>query len=267
MALAYSFLSTPPIHIMITFLLLFHIFYTRNPIISPLVKVWLLIAILIIPNIALQSMVLAKGIAISLVFNASCAILLIWLIFLLMPERKTSSKEEVKPAEQLKPEPTVNERFITALTSVMVIMPVYLIFYFASIPNALLILVFIAILSMQPAFAKDFKVGKALIIGNIIGGLAAIVVYEILTIVPEFSFLVVIVLLGGLVFGTYVFGQSKMAPVFGMAFSTFLLIICSVTASDSDGAGGKVWSRVLQIMVAVIYVVSAFGLIGKLKSK
>ena len=120
---------------------------------------------------------------------------------------------------------------------------------------------------MQPAFAKDFKVGKALIIGNTIGGLVAIVVYEVLTIVPEYSFLLGLILLGGLTFGTHVFGQSKLASVFGMAFSTFLLIICSVTASDSDGAGGKVTSRVLQIMVAVIYVVSAFGLIGKLKSK
>jgi hypothetical protein len=51
-----------------------------------------------------------------------------------------------------------------------------------------------------------------------------------------------------------------------MAFSTFLLIICSVTGSDGDGgAVSKVWSRVIQIMIAVIYFVSAFGLIEKLK--
>ncbi len=57
-----------------------------------------------------------------------------------------------------------------------------------------------------------------------------------------------------------------MASVYGMAFSTLLLIIGSVTGSDGDGAGGKVWSRVFQIMVAVVYAVSAFGLIAKLRS-
>ena len=130
MTLAYSFLSTPPIHILITFLLLFHIFYTRNRIFAPLVKVWLLIAILLIPNIALQSMYLAKGIAISLVLNATCAILLIWTIFLLIPDRQGPSTEDSKPVDQPKPELTIKKRFITALTSVMVIMPVYLVFYF-----------------------------------------------------------------------------------------------------------------------------------------
>ncbi len=262
--LAYSLLSMPPIHIGITFLFLFHIFYTRHPIFTSFVKVWLLIAILVIPNIALQSMFLAKTIAISLVFNAACAIILIWLIFLYIPEKQSFST--AKPEQKSVPESSERERFMTALTSVVVIMPVYLIFYFANIPNALLILVFIAILSMQPAFAKDWKVGKALIIGNTIGGLAAIISYEILAIVPEYGYLILLVLFGGLVFGQYVFSQRPLASVYGMAFSTFLLVICSVTGSDSDGAGGKVWSRVWQIMVAVIYVVSAFGFIDKLKA-
>jgi hypothetical protein len=152
------------------------------------------------------------------------------------------------------------------LTSTLVIMPAYFVFYYASITNALLILVFIAIMSMQPAFAKDWKVGKALIFGNTIGGLAAILAYEILTVVPEYSFLIMLVLFGGLVFGQYVFSKNPLASIYGMAFSTFLLIICSVTAGDSDGAGSKVWSRVWQIMVAVVYAVSAFGLIEKYKA-
>ena len=85
MTLAFSFLDTPPIHILITFLLLFHIFYAQGKIFNPLVKVWLLIAVLLIPNIALQSMLLAKVVAYSLIWNASCAIVLIWIIYLFFP--------------------------------------------------------------------------------------------------------------------------------------------------------------------------------------
>ena len=264
LSLSYLFLSMPPIHILVTFLLLFHIFYTQHPLINALVKVWLIIAILLIPNIALQSMALAELVAFTLIWNAACAILLIWVIYLILPIDEAMQAGKSAPANAA-PEPTKKERFTTALTSALVIMPVYLIFYFATIPNALLILVFVAMLSMQPAFAKDWKAGKALIFGNTVGGLTAIVGFNIFTMVPEYSFLVVVVLLAGLIFGQYVFGTSPLASVYGMAFSTFLLVIGSVTASDSDGAGDKVWSRVWQIMIAVVYVVFAFGLIAKFK--
>ena len=265
LTLAYCFLPIPPIHILITFLLLFRIFYAQGPIFNPLVKVWLLLAVLLIPNIALQSGLLTVVIAYSLVWNAACAVVVVWVIYLFFPsEPEIQSDAAQKNAAA--PAPSTSERFITALTSTLVIMPVYLIFYFASIPNALLILVFTAILSMQPGFAKDWKKGKALIIGNTIGGLAAILAFEILTVVPVYGFLLLLILLGGLIFGQHVFSQNPLAPVYGMAFSTFLLIICSVTSSDSEGAGGAVWSRVLQIMVAVVYVVSAFGLISKLRT-
>ena len=265
--LAYFFLSNPPIHILITFLLLFHIFYTRSPIFTSYVKVWLLVAILVIPNIALQSHELATIVAMNLIVDAVCAVFLIWFIFLLFPENQQTVAQPEKNHAAPKAAPTMKERFATAFTSVLVVMPIYLVFYFATVSNALVVLVFIAILSMQPAFAKDFRVGKALIIGNTVGGLAALVAFEILTVVPEYGYLLLLVLLGGLVFGQYVFGKGPGAPVYGMAFSTFLLIIGSVTGSSGEDAGGKVWWRVLQIMIAVIYVVSAFGLIEKLKSR
>ncbi len=264
LTLAYCFLPMPPIHILITFLLLFHIFYARGPIFNPLVKVWLLIAVLLIPYIALQSGLLTMIVAYSLIWNAACAILVVWVIYLIFPPAP-ENHSTAAPSQKTAAPASDFDRFITALTSTLVIMPVYLIFYFADLPNALLILVFTALLSMQPGFAKDWKKGKAMIIGNTIGGLAAILTYEILTIVPVYGYLLLLTLLAGLIFGQYVFGQSPFAPVYGMAFSTFLLITCSVTTSNSEGAGGAVWSRVMQIMAAVIYVVLAFGLAAKLR--
>jgi hypothetical protein len=44
-----------------------------------------------------------------------------------------------------------------------------------------------------------------------------------------------------------------------MAYSTLLLVIGSVTAGGSDEASAKVYTRVFQIFVAVVYVVMAFG--------
>ena len=55
------------------------------------------------------------------------------------------------------------------------------------------------------------------------------------------------------------FSDKPTAKLYGMAFSTLLLVIGSTTASYSGEAGAEVFSRVLNIMIAVVYVVMAFG--------
>ena len=124
------------------------------------------------------------------------------------------------------------------------------------------LLVFVCLLSMQPAFAKDFKAGKAMILGNLIGGLSAILMFEVLTVVPQYPFMIVLTLLAGLFFGSRLLSDRKSAALYGMAFSTLLLVIGSVTTSTGD-ATSKVYSRIFQIMFAVVYVVSAFGFIDR----
>ena len=260
--LSYAFLGIPIIHILVTFLLLFQVFYTNSKWIAPNVKVWLIIAVLLIPNIALMSPDIAGLMTVSLMFYALMAILLVWFIFLVIPFK--GRFKDPKPVAQTKALDK-QQRYIYAITSTMVIMPVYLLFYYYELASSLLILIFIALLSMQPAFAKDFKGGLALIIGNLIGGLASILVYNMLTVVPVLGYFLLLVFLVGLFFGNQVFGTKKTAPLFGMAFSTFLLIICSVTGAGTNDASSKLWSRVFQIMIAVIYVVTAFGIINRFK--
>ena len=70
----------------------------------------------------------------------------------------------------------------------------------------------------------------------------------------------VVTLLAALAFGRQVFSGKKTAALHGMAFSTLVLIIGSVTTSTDD-ASSKVYERVLQIMFAVVYVVVAFGVL------
>ena len=73
--------------------------------------------------------------------------------------------------------------------------------------------------------------------------------------------MILMVLSVGLIFGNFIFSSHKLAPVFASGFSTFLLILGTVMSSDAD-AGEKVWSRVIQISMAVIYVVVAFRILS-----
>ena len=260
---SYLFLQTPIIHILLTFLLLFFLFYTNSSFISPMVKTWLIIAVMLIPNVALLSIDLAETIAGGLMMNMVLALLVVWFIFTIIPKRATKQNSAAIAVQ--KQETPKEVRFKFAITNTLVIMPVYLLFYYYELSSYLLVLIFIALLSMQPAFAKNFKGGFAMILGNLIGGLLSVLVYEMLTVVPTFGFLIVVVLIAGLFLGSRAFSDRKTAKLYAMGFSTFLLIICSVTGSGTLDAGTKLWSRILQIMLAVTYVVVAFGIINKFR--
>jgi hypothetical protein len=118
---------------------------------------------------------------------------------------------------------------------------------------------------MNPATSNK-KAGLAIIMANLGGGVAAIVAFNLLTIVPSIYFLGLLVLLGGLLFGNSLFSGKKAAPLFGMAFSTYLLILGNVTSFRGE-AGEAVWTRILQIGIVVIYVVIAFSIVDHFSSQ
>ena len=101
-----------------------------------------------------------------------------------------------------------------------------------------------------------------MIVANLAGGIAAIVAFNLFVVVPSFTFLILISLVVGLYFGQKVFSGNPAAPLYGTGFSTFLLVLGSVTTSADGDASSKVWSRIFQIGLAVTYVVVAFGLLN-----
>lgn len=237
------------------------IYYTNK--LPQMVKLFAIVSIFLIPLMSLEPTGVSAFVAISLVLNAFMAISLTQLVFKIFP---WSSADEifVKTKEQAA-NISEYERFKYARNILFILLPVLLLFFIFKLSGGLLILIFIGILSMSPALA-NVKVGKFMIIANILGGLFAIIGYQLLVFVPMLPFMILITLLIGFVFGSKLFSDSKLAPIFGTGFSTFLLILGSVTSSD-DEAGSAVWSRLIQIAVAVIYVVIAFGILHYYQNK
>jgi len=237
------------------------IYYTNK--LPQMVKLFAIVSVFLIPLMSLEPTGVSAFVAISLVFNAFMAISLTQLVFKIFP---WSSADEifVKTKEQAA-NISEYERFKYARNILFILLPVLLLFFIFKLSGGLLILIFIGILSMSPALA-NVKVGKFMIIANILGGLFAIIGYQLLVFVPMLPFMILITLLIGFVFGSKLFSDSKLAPIFGTGFSTFLLILGSVTSSD-DEAGSAVWSRLIQIAVAVIYVVIAFGILHYYQNK
>ena len=144
------------------------------------------------------------------------------------------------------------------------VLPVLVMFFVFNLSDALLVLIFIAILSMNPATSNK-KTGIGIIVANLGGGLAAIAAFNLMTAVPSLLFLGLLVLLAGLLFGRALFSGRPVAPLYGMAFSTFLLILGNVTSFRGE-AGEEVWTRILQLGIVVIYIVIAFAVVDYFSS-
>ena len=194
------------------------------------VKLFALISLLVIPLISLEPQGVSGFVAVNLIMNAFMAIFLTKLVFLVFPwsladELFVKSKNNIDSSEI--------DRFLYSRNIFFILLPVLLLFFIFKLSGGLLILIFIAILSMNPALANA-KVGAVLIVANLLGGVFAILAFQLLTIVPLLVFMLLLTLIVGFLFGSKLFSKNKLAPIFGTGFSTFLLILGSVTSSDSE---------------------------------
>jgi hypothetical protein len=244
-------------------LLLVGVFLAKARGASPFLITWLLIALLVLPMVAVQSPGLAFVIVRGLVLGAAVTLLVVWTAHVLVPDPPLPGPGGAKPPA---PPTPPGEAGRLALTQTVVVLPILVLFHLFEWTGGVLVLIFVALLSMQPGFASNFKGGQALLVGNALGGVAAIGMFGLLTVVPEFAFLVLLTLLAGLFFGSRLMSDRPTAPLFGMAYSTLLLVIGMTTSTTGD-AKAKVYQRLFQIGLAVVYVVVAFGLIERWRSR
>jgi len=249
------FLEYPLVFMPLLLLALLWFYYIDK--LAGMVKAFVLISIVVLPLASIDSTAIGSYVAVNLIINAIMAIVLTQIVFLVFSWSEADEIYVKAQAPVIKK--SKKERFEYAVKIVVILTPVLLIFFIFKLTSSALILIFIAILSMSSALANP-KVGQVLIFANILGGFFAIFAYFLLTIVPNFTFMVLLVFLAGLIFGERIFSGQKLAPVFKSGFSTFLLVLGSVMGSDMD-ASNKVWPRLIQISMAVIYVVIAFRIL------
>jgi hypothetical protein len=249
------FLAYPLVFLPLLTLLLFHTYYTTS---LQSMKLWLIISMLAIPMMSLQGSRLGGIIATNLFVNALLAMMMVWVVFLVFPKH-----DSIAPTHQTQalPQQDNRQRFLSALHKTLVVIPVLFLFFVFNLSDALLVLIFIAVLSMNPATSNK-KAGIGIILANLGGGIAAILVYNVLTIAPSYFYSGLLTLLVGMFFANGLFSTKPVAPLYGMAFSTFLLILGNVINLAGE-AGEMVWIRIFQIGLAVVYVVMAFGLLNR----
>jgi hypothetical protein len=244
-------------------LFLFLIFRASYGGASQFLILWLLIAVLLLPMIAQESLATAQTVAEGMLLAGVAAVGFTWLAHTLVPDPPTTETATVAQQPTGTDKSSRNAR---AAVTTGVVYPVALFFYSFGLTSDLLILIFIAILAQQPSLGAGRKVGGALILGNLGGGLAALLFYQLLVAAPTLGFFIALTALTTLLIGTRIFSERPDAPVYATGLSTVLLLVGGSIAPFGDDVGVKFTLRIGQILVAVLYVVGALTLIERGRS-
>jgi len=100
-----------------------------------------------------------------------------------------------------------------------------------------------------------------LIVGNLVGGLAATVAYFLVTLLPSPGFLLLVVLLVGLVFGDRIGRGGVWAPIYTVGLMTFLIVLGLGLSPLPQDSSSIFIARVFDVMLGTVYAIGMASLL------
>lgn len=251
----------PLVFIAITGLLLFRVFYAASGGGNPLAVLWMIIGLLLVPLLTMSAPIAGIMIGVWITFGAAVAVGIALVVQALIPEVPTDPTWPASaPAGDA---PDSATRFRAAAISTLAILPLMVVFYVFQLTQHVVVLIFAAILSITASSTAGSKMGVGLLVANIGGGVLALVIYKLLVAAPDLPFFVALMFLTTLLIAQQRFSDKPTASLYGSALNTVLIVIGSVTTSTAE-ADAKVYLRLVQIGLAVVYIIAAVGLLEAL---
>lgn len=227
---------------------------------EPIRLLFLILAVLI-PFISLKANLLGSVVLTALLLNLIIALVVIRIAFFLFPITTQEDKSIIKKRSIAYKNINLDK---LAFNGLLVIFPIVFLFYLFNANIAILTLVFAVLLSFDP-FIYQSKKGAALIFANVFGGLAGILAYNILVIAPSYVLYIFLIISVAFYFVINLYSGKKTAPIFKISFNTFFVVMGVISTSTNE-AGNTIWERVIQIGLAILYVIIAFKIVNTLNN-
>jgi hypothetical protein len=218
---------------------------------NQLLIVILFIAILILPLVGMESKDLLSAFVGGLLFSIALAVFMCWFAHALIPDPRLVAN--AKPEQAL---PSKQETYRQAMIKTLLVLPLLLMFYLLKMTSDLLVLVFVALLIQMPSAEVGIRGSIGTLVANALGGVAAVVCYNLLVLAPS----PVAIFTVSLLFGQKIFSGSKTAQLYGTGLNTVVVLLGGATGAFGDGAGTDMYVRLLQIGAACLYIVGALAL-------
>lgn len=259
LALTTWFIRAPSVLILILGLLLYLSFYAHRRGAPELATLLLQISAVSLPVIAVLSPDRAGAFAVTLSSAAAVALATVWVAHATFPEPHVHDADAARAVLRThQAAPTAAARH--ALLDTVILLPVLAWYVLDATEVAVVVLIVALTLLRQYDERQGRRAATGLIIANLVGGLAAAVVYNLVLLENNLSFFVAICLAASLVFAARIVTSGKLAPVYAGAFATFILLLGLGLTPLPGGAGEAFVSRLLNVLAASAYAVGALSL-------
>jgi len=244
--------------------LFYSFYYTArggNPVLGTFMTVGLTLIVTIGSVNTDVLILLVRGLGI----GAVCSVAFVWVAHALLPDVLPDPTQDPPLAPPKKPAPPpapdLAESRRDALRSMVIVLPLALLFLFMSAsPSYTVVMIKVASMGQQASSDKSREMGRSLLESTLWGGIGAIAGWYVMLIWPSLPMFVLITALAGLVYGRWIFQGAAVHPKFSMvtyAFLTMLVILAPAVTSGDGSAGAAFYSRLMLFILIAIYGTAA----------
>jgi hypothetical protein len=254
-------LPYPLVYIPLLGLMFFRLYYWVNRGGTPMFALISLVAVMILPMMSLNLESLAHGFLLNFYFvvSAGLAVCMFLIAQLMVPE---PGKPPAGSSGPSRPPGFSCSAALAALKSTLVVLPVAVLFLGMNWVSELLVVVFVAILSLSSEAIHGRAHASKFLRANLIGGAATLVFYLLLVAVPVYAFFVTLMFLTTLSFGRAIFAGGPLAKYMPPACIA-LLVLIGASMTEHAHFIDKPFIRIVFIGLAALYVVSALTLLDR----
>jgi hypothetical protein len=259
------FLNFPLLCVPLYGLLFFFIYFNDTPTAPPMAAMFMTLGITMVPIMGLSGVALSHLIVVALLFNMAAGLFFAWLFHTIIPNSLASPPPQAKPAAKAAPPPVPPrlERARLALVSTLVALTAVIIFFAFNLSSYAYAMIQICLMAGAPSANASFQSMKNNAVACLIGGMAIVIVYNLLIAVPTYLFLVSITLCSVLLFSRKIYSGSPLAKAWFSGLTTFLVLLGTSTMANNS-ASANFYLRIAQILFAGLFTVAGLIVVERL---
>ena len=246
--------------ILLLALALYHSFYFTARGGSQVIGAFATVGLALVTSIGTVSTDAVLQVSGGLSTGAVFGVLFVWVAHAILPDSLARPEAiQAQNAESQAENPDLEEARRSAFRSLVIVMPVILWFLLSSASASYAaFMIKVASMGQQAGVDQSPHVARSLLVSTGIGGLAAIIAWQVLSIWPSLIMYILLIGLAGLVMGPRIFAGPGMHPAgstWSYAYLTMIVVLAPAVLHTQTGAaaGAAFWTRLQMFMWATIY--------------
>lgn len=206
-----------------------------------------------------------------LLTGAVFGVLFVWVAHAVLPDSMAQPDAAAAPGTKPQAEKSdLAEARRSAFRSLVIVMPVVLWFMLSSASATYAaFLIKVASMGQQAGIGGTRQVARSLIVSTVIGGVAAVIAWQVLSVWPSLIMYTLMIGLAGLVMGERIFAGPGMHPAgstWSYGYLTMIVILAPAVMDMQAGAaaGAAFWTRLQMFVWATVYGTAAVFLFDTL---